>query len=225
MRAPKVYIARHGERIDHVDKQWKKVTADNPDDPFLTERGLKQAEQLGAYLANAQITKIFVSPFYRTLQTAAKCAEAIGVPMYIEPGMCEALLPNWYAAQPTLKTPTEAQALFPTTRIITDYQPVHVSVYPETKVTCAERVAKTVREIATREDGNVLFVGHGITCENAAKAVLGVGDVEWIDYCALIECVKNNSADSYSYGIVKGPHVTFIEEKFRPCGSQYAPPK
>eukprot|EP00171_Calliarthron_tuberculosum_P014520 IDg14520t1 len=145
MVASKVFIARHGERIDHVDEGWRSRT-DNADDPSLTERGLEQARQLGLRLANENVSKIFVSPFYRTLQTAAAAATAIGARIYVEPGMCEALLPEWFGAQPRVRVLNSVVSEFPI--INQNYTPIHHSAWPETKETCKERVRKTVRTLS-----------------------------------------------------------------------------
>lgn len=219
MVASKVFIARHGERIDHVDDGWRSRT-DNTDDPFLTERGLAQARNLGLRLAGENISKIFVSPFYRTLQTAAAAAASIGSRMHVEPGMCEALLPEWFGGQPRVRILDAVVSEFPA--VERNYTPIHHSEWPETKESCMERVRKTVRTLSQREEGAILLVGHGITCEYAARALVGVETVPYIDYCGLIECVRVEGVQSgnsleckFEYGAIKGPDTSYISDGVR----------
>ena len=64
-----VYLARHGERIDFVEKSWVDSAA-RPFDPPLTARGVLQGSALGKRLSllSPRPTKIFVSPLGRTVQ-------------------------------------------------------------------------------------------------------------------------------------------------------------
>jgi broad specificity phosphatase PhoE len=66
-----IYFARHGERIDWIDKTWMD-TAERCLDPPLSPYGLEQAHELGIYVAQIQprITHVYASPFLRTIQTA-----------------------------------------------------------------------------------------------------------------------------------------------------------
>lgn len=100
--ASTVFIARHGERIDHVDRTWR-ASAANPYDAFLTQKGLAQARALGRHLKNKDVTHIFASPFYRTVQTANQVAQELGLPMKIEPGLGEYLNEDWFDHKPKLK--------------------------------------------------------------------------------------------------------------------------
>jgi broad specificity phosphatase PhoE len=69
--AQSVIIVRHAERAD----AGKPVTA-GPADPDLSAEGQARARRLGAMLAQAGITAIFVTEFKRTQQTAAPFAKA-----------------------------------------------------------------------------------------------------------------------------------------------------
>lgn len=62
-----VFVVRHADR--------------GPEEPdaLLTERGLRQAEQLGALLADAGIRHIYTTELTRTRQTAAPTAKLTGV--------------------------------------------------------------------------------------------------------------------------------------------------
>jgi probable phosphoglycerate mutase len=67
-------LARHGQATSGPDHRWTR------DDP-LTELGLRQAVQLGRHLASLRRPpdRIVASPAVRARQTAAACAEALGI--------------------------------------------------------------------------------------------------------------------------------------------------
>ncbi len=54
-------------------------------DPRLTELGHTQALQAAAALVHEGIERIIVSPYTRALQTAAPIAEALRIPVYVNP--------------------------------------------------------------------------------------------------------------------------------------------
>lgn len=69
-------IMRHAEGEHNV----KRVVSAHKDDPYrLTEKGVALAKETGAKLKDAGITKIYASPFKRTVQTAELVAEAAGI--------------------------------------------------------------------------------------------------------------------------------------------------
>ena len=69
-----VWVVRHGERIDAVEKGWKK-TAARPHDPPLTPTGFEQAAATGRALRDHRLDAIYTSPFLRCVQTATAIAE------------------------------------------------------------------------------------------------------------------------------------------------------
>ncbi|KAL0479203.1 hypothetical protein AKO1_008030 [Acrasis kona] len=75
-----IYFTRHGERQDWVDPNWVKTAARKYDTP-LSEGGMKQAKELGQYFCTlekeSQISVIYCSPFFRTVQTATNIANEI----------------------------------------------------------------------------------------------------------------------------------------------------
>ncbi len=215
MVASRVFIARHGERIDHVDPSWKKRAA-NPDDPYLSERGLSQARCLGQRLAAECVSKIFVSPFYRTIQTAAAVADAANASLFIEPGICEGLLSDWFPrGMPVFRNIGDIVNEFPC--VDATYVPVHNPAYPETKKGTMERVGTATKKIVEKEDGTILLVGHGITCEGSARGLLGIDNVEYIDYCALMEVVQTGSSTALTYAWAgnSGPDISYMHEDIR----------
>jgi glucosyl-3-phosphoglycerate phosphatase len=58
-------------------------------DPRLTALGQVQAERAAEALAGERIARIIVSPYTRTLQTAAPVARLLGVPVLVSPAVRE----------------------------------------------------------------------------------------------------------------------------------------
>ena len=63
-----VWIARHGNRQDFVDRQWEK-TAKWPHEPGLFPDGIIQAKELAGRLKDENISHIFSSPFIKIVLT------------------------------------------------------------------------------------------------------------------------------------------------------------
>ncbi|GAB5591556.1 hypothetical protein Unana1_06456 [Umbelopsis nana] len=82
-----VFIVRHGERQDHVDKTWQSDPSDGIRDPPLSEKGEQQSQKTGAYLIDLlrekdikleNTTVVFVcSPFQRCIDTAVGIARGL----------------------------------------------------------------------------------------------------------------------------------------------------
>ena len=115
------------------------TTAERPFDPPLTATGVTQGTALGRRLRDFQppITKIYVSPLVRTVQTADAAAAELGVSsLCIEPGLVEVLDEEWYScwrcgSDPRGGVPASTLFLTPqqlreavTARVDTTYKPV-----------------------------------------------------------------------------------------------------
>ena len=76
-----VWLVRHGNRQDFVDRSWRE-TAARPHDPPLSADGREQARETGRFLAGEPIDHLFASPFLRAVETAARRAagERIAIP-------------------------------------------------------------------------------------------------------------------------------------------------
>jgi 2,3-bisphosphoglycerate-dependent phosphoglycerate mutase len=75
-------LIRHAEPVRTVD-------AAGPADPPLGERGQRQAELLGPYLADEQVERLYTSPLRRALQTAELVAAATGLGIELDDGIAE----------------------------------------------------------------------------------------------------------------------------------------
>lgn len=150
-----VWIARHGNRIDFVNPAWFN-TAERPYDPYLSDDGQIQAQQLAKRLVGEKITQIIASPFLRTVQTANAVAEVLDLPLKLDWGLGEWLNSDWMATFPeTLPAEILAQQ-FP--RIDLSH-PVGVPRYPETWPDCLQRTGETAqRLVAQFPDDDLLLV-------------------------------------------------------------------
>ncbi len=222
--ATRIYIVRHAERIDRVhDDAWIGDTREKREDPPLSKRGYQQAKDLGTFLKPKNISKIFVSPFQRTLQTAGLVVEATGAAMYVEHGIGECLYLKRFEGHPKLMDIEHIAREYP--NVQTDYLPVYKPTYAESKGECCVRSARTVSIIANREEGNILFVTHKKPAMHLIRTLQDSEEAEQVEYAAFTEFVlKENAPRSEkggifirgAYNLVMGPTTHFIDECNRP---------
>ena len=182
-----VWIARHANRLDFVNPEWF-ATADRPYDPPLSEDGFEQAGRLARRLAaEAEIRHIFCSPFLRTVQTAAKIAKVLDLPLKLEWGLCEWLNPDWMPEMPeTLPLETLAK-LFPA--IDPRYASIVRPTYPESEMDVDRRTAEAAQKIVDRYPEELLFVGHGASVVGAARGLVENANVR-ASLCCLVQMVR-----------------------------------
>ena len=71
----KFLFMRHGETIFNADhSQTQKINPNNIDAP-LSETGIEQVRESQSIIYNLKLEKVYVSPFYRTLQTVTYALE------------------------------------------------------------------------------------------------------------------------------------------------------
>lgn len=186
MNGRKIYIARHGERLDFVDPEWYSKAA-MPHDPPLTARGKEQATQLGQKLSTLGVKHIYASPFSRCVNTASNAAAAIApdLQVNIEPGACEWLNEDWYAEAklgPVWRDVDSLSKEF--SNVNAAYEPVfpmshNFDAFPESRKEMLLRCEKTIRSVleTAQGDGNILVVGHGSSVEGLIHILLNVPPV------------------------------------------------
>eukprot|EP01036_Dinobryon_divergens_P043838 gene43838-58430_t len=111
-RARPVYrfvIVRHAERLDEITPEWWK-TAERPQDTPISAKGKLQSVALGKWLTKRSwrtpVTKVFVSPFVRAVQTADITTAAMGLPdtpICVENGLSEGA--QWMAGDGVCRKP------------------------------------------------------------------------------------------------------------------------
>ncbi|GAA5876918.1 hypothetical protein JCM3774_000539 [Rhodotorula dairenensis] len=111
-----VYVCRHGFRLSWETQLWTPPTG-IPRDPPLSKHGVDQAHELARFLkddlgitspeqAKQERIAILSSPLYRCVQTATPVAEALDLPILIEPGLAEWYLPVRRGLHPALAEPS-----------------------------------------------------------------------------------------------------------------------
>jgi probable phosphoglycerate mutase len=91
--ATSLMLVRHGESQSGAVGSFALV--DGQGDPGLAERGLQEAELVGARLAGAGITAVYASTLIRTQQTAAPLARALGLEVVIDADLREVFMGEW----------------------------------------------------------------------------------------------------------------------------------
>ena len=102
--AKKIWLARHGERLDAVDPNWVKESG-MPFDPPLSSRGVQQSRELANFARSLDLRHLISSPYRRTLETSAFISDATELKIKTEPAVGEFLLADWFDSTPTLSKP------------------------------------------------------------------------------------------------------------------------
>lgn len=158
-----IYITRHGQRGDpRYQKRFKFC-----DDDCLMPKGEEQAHRLGKHLASLGFHgTIYVSPYYRTLQTATLAASELpsDIPMILEPRAQEIVgaKDNSGKVRTTKKciTKKEIKANFPNVIIPRKVKfPWHLE--NEKEVQTDQRIQNLTEEVITKVQGDIFIVAHG----------------------------------------------------------------
>lgn len=132
-RRPAVLFVRHGESMANVaDRQLR----ERPDDSDrLSERGWRQARELGRRLAGESLEAIVASPMRRAQETAAGIAETLGLDVSTDDGLYEVRQSDaFYAAPP------EHSHQYATLRWMPDADPHHAEPGAESFADIVARV-------------------------------------------------------------------------------------
>ncbi|CAF3422038.1 unnamed protein product [Rotaria socialis] len=188
VRKKRIYFARHGERIDWIDKNWM-ATGERPSDPSLSHYGLQQARELALYVAQIQprITHIYASPFLRTIQTALQVAHELNrhvssadeiIKIRLEPGYGEYFFDEW--DQSTIYRPSSQlfEASQNSACIDQDYDSVIKSdYYLQTKIESRQQLRNRLKRViestldSSKDDSNILIVTHAAPLIEGARAL------------------------------------------------------
>lgn len=182
-----LWLARHGNRQDFVDPNWR-ATARRPHDPPLSVDGVEQAKALAQRLRSEPIDYIFVSPYWRTVETAFQVAQVLDLPIHLEAGLGEHLNPSWFTDNPQLMRREELVKPFP--RIDLTYRDRITPTFPETWQECYQRVAHTIHHLIDDYGDNVLIIGHGASVMGAVNALVGKRLDIPCRLCALFKLVR-----------------------------------
>ena len=191
-----VFIVRHGDRFDREVGGWdgaarwwpagdtKSHVAShgaNAHDPPLSSLGMRQAMEVGEWLSTRAgdvppITKVLVSPYIRTIQTALPLAAQLDLNMLIEDGIAE--------GTPTrggvygLPLPADRFPYMPC--IDPDYEPVvplardYEEGYPESFFNRVIAATDRIEAAHCAPGTSVVLVSHAATVVTAVACFLGV---------------------------------------------------
>ncbi|MFT5197149.1 MAG: broad specificity phosphatase PhoE [Cellvibrionaceae bacterium] len=187
----RLYITRHGFRLDHEDKNWK-TTAGRPFDSPLSSVGHLQAHKTAVALKNEGITAIYSSPLRRAVQTATPVADMLNLSLHLENGIIEWLNPKWYNYDGWQQSIESRLNEFP--RIAPDYRPLVEPRYPENHESVAGgRGNYTARHLIYENEGPVLLVTHGVIVMTLVEAFTGSRTGVKSETCAITILEKQSS--------------------------------
>lgn len=154
LEARTIYVTRHGQ-VNPKIRISQKVR-----DLALTELGIKQANALAAFLVKEKKFngKIYVSPFYRTIQTGTCTAKLLNSKVILEPGIQEIAPGKKPSYSMDLKT---IETFFPGLIIPGKRFSDTWRVFAENAQMRNSRVEKAVEAILAEEKGDILLVSHG----------------------------------------------------------------
>jgi probable phosphoglycerate mutase len=92
--ATELLLVRHGESEAAIEGQPFDLV-DGHGDPNLSPEGREQAVKVCARLAGEGVDAIYVSKLRRTSQTANALADALALPMTVDPDLHEVFLGDW----------------------------------------------------------------------------------------------------------------------------------
>lgn len=151
-------------------------------DPVLARHGVEQAEELGAFLSGLEprVQRIYCSPFYRCIQTAAPACRLLDLDVCLENGVGE-----WYdrdrSDHPSPAPTAVMKRLFPDV-VNGDYEPVlRVPTSGETMdelhARCREALARLLAELQNEPAiKTVLLVTHAAPKIALGRALTGNPD-------------------------------------------------
>lgn len=182
-----LWIARHGNREDFVDPAWPQ-RAERPYDPGLSPDGHEQARRLAVRLRSEPVSRIYCSPFLRTVQTADAVAEQLDLPLFLEPGFGEWLSAASFPEFPQLLPTEELMRRFP--RISLDHTPIEYPRYPESQEQVTERAGRVAERLMEAADGeSILLVGHGATVAFSTRSLVPAAEECPARLCSLSKIV------------------------------------
>ena len=161
----------------------------------MTALGQQQAALTAQSLSRAALTKAYVSPLRRTLQTIAPICAATGLRAEVYADICEYFSANWpgYRNFPGL-TPDQITTEFPFA-FFGETFPCSVNWWPQElendarMYARAQRVRDALLSLYGGSDEHVLVVSHAETVGRLTEAFLRVPTVTeqppWSDNCAI----------------------------------------
>jgi broad specificity phosphatase PhoE len=181
-----IYLVRHGENQANITKEFSYKLVDYP----LTEKGIVQSKQTAEYLSGCSISRIYVSPLRRAMETASIINELLNVRITVMEQFREVNVGDLEKMKPSI-TAWKIHNDINEKWLNGDY---NVS-FPngETKQQLVDRFIEGVNCIINEnENGNLLIVGSGM---NFVQGVM--------ELCKIKNQVEFYSIKNYNCSISK----------------------
>lgn len=165
-------FVRHAEPV-------RKFVEGGPADPELAERGLKQAEAVGAFFADEKIDVLYASPLRRAQQTAEAIGAHHSLDILTSDGIAE------YDRQSEFYIPVEELKKSDDPELKAHWQALAADKLDdvvEDAHTFRPRVKEAVDELITEHPGQtVVAVCHGGVINVALAEILGLSRSLWFE--------------------------------------------
>ena len=185
-----IWLARHGNRQDFVDFEWRK-TAARPHDPGLAPDGFVQAQELGLRLQSESIDHIFASPFLRTIQTAHQVADVLNLDIKLEDGLGEYIKPRGFSHEPERLSRSQVFRQF--AHIDRQYDSLVKPRYPETAIELRQRSRQTIQALLHNFEGDLLLISHAATIKTLALSLTSGVSRRDSPLCGLSKLICHNN--------------------------------
>jgi len=168
-----IYITRHGHRYDWINPNWMdEYKKNHQSDPPLSMCGKQQAEALSLALSqDKNISHIFSSPFFRTLQTSHSIAEKLNIKIQVDHGLTE-----WILNNNSFPEFTEEYYLSITDRYTPEFKstipPVGSFENPSDLHRRCWKIVERVESELMNSTGNLVFVCHAASHIALARSFL-----------------------------------------------------
>lgn len=195
----RIVIMRHGHRFA------------DPPDPELTERGFNQVKAVVDVLVNAKIDAIFCSPFVRAIQSAAPIAQALGLQLRVDFGLCELLASGWlYDTNPLpeLKVLDRTTALNGVPAGLIDYS--YQSPEPEWPDHTGRAIPGDAQQRAKCVARHGAALDRVISAAGAARTILIVGHGASHDYIPAALAPSTHDVERHSPACVDHVSLTTL---------------
>ncbi|XP_062519314.1 ubiquitin-associated and SH3 domain-containing protein A-like [Corticium candelabrum] len=200
--AQTIYIVRHGERLDFVDRLWRRSNPERSYDPPLTDKGLLQAKAVGQEIKSKtlDIKHVISSPFSRCLQTAMCISETLGSQSVgISNGLCEVMNPNCYVTRRVILPTPQLESL----NVTLDDSGIDCPLphFPEQFRDAFHRYASAFEAAADKHwPHNLVLVTHGYGVQRALNLGLSTVAAFQVEYCGYVVLERESKRPQWKLG-------------------------
>lgn len=194
-----IYLLRHGETTGDVEDRYG-----GDYDDHLSNKGLKQSENLSEKLDKKGIEVIYVSPRIRAIETAKIINKSLGVKLEVVDDLRErnnyGVLTGLTKSEAKTKHPKEVSELEKGIR--------HGVKGSEEYEPFKERVTRVFGDITKANQKTVAILTHGGVIRCIIREILTFGELEKLGDCAIIEFSK----DGNKFSLIASDGVVFSRE-------------